>query len=180
MPSNVVLNSISIAINAALTQATGLTAQGLTLAQQLVAGQMKNGTGAGLVAQLFQGQFTLATNSNTTLDMYAFGGALDAGGNAYTMAQIKVLIIQNLGVNGAIVESDILTIGALGTTAGWTSLLTPNTAGLIIPSGGTIAFANPTANTGLVVGSSTTNHNLKFTSGASNTGTITYNVIAIG
>lgn len=180
MASTVKLNSISLAINAALIQASGLTSQGLTLAQALVSAQMGNGSGAGLVAQLYQAVFTLATNSNATLDLYAFGGALDAGGNAYTMAQVKILIIQNLGVSGAVVESDILTIGALGTTAGWTSLLTPNTAGAIIPSGGTLLFANPTANTGLVVGNSTTNHNLKFTSGASNTGTITYNVIAIG
>jgi len=154
----------------------------------LIASTLASGAGAaGKVNQLYQTQGTLAASASVDIDLYAFGGALDAAGNAYTMATVKLLIIQVIGAT-TVTEADYIKVGGKGTTAGWTSAFGTNTDTLKIFSGpatasgisapGTFILWDIGA-TGYVVGSSTTNHILTLTAGA-NTGTVTYNVIVVG
>lgn len=80
------------------------------------------------------------------------------------------------------VEADVLTIGNVGTTAGWTSFLAPNGATLSLKGGtlnlpGTL-MAVEGGGTGWVVGASSTNNILKIVN--SGTNPVTYLLAIIG
>ena len=192
MSSQVAVNNFQVSLSGLVTSSVaglGVPQLSLQLAS-LVSLALTNGTGAaGKVNQLYQVQTTLAASASIDYDLYAFGGALDAIGNAYTMATLKLLIFQNLGVLGATVEADYIKLGGKGTTAGWTSFFGTNTdTGKIFAGPATAVNPTPTPGTlilvdsgatGYVVGASTTNHILTLTAGA-NTGACTYNLIAVG
>lgn len=138
-----------------------------------------NGTaGINKVNQLFAVQGTLAAAASTTLDLYTMGGISDPVGNPYTMAIIKVLIIQNLGLAGAPAPTaaDTLIIGANGSTP-WVPFLN-STGTATINGGGTLILIDPSA-TGYPVPSGSGANVLKLVSGAS-ADTITYNIIGLG
>lgn len=143
----------------------------------LLALALTNGTGVNKVNQIYVAQPTLASGANSTLDLYAYGGATDLVGNAITMATVKLICIQPLLGVGSAAETDILTIGNEGSSAGWTSMFGANTDSIKIPAGGSFIYVSP-GSTGAVVGASTTNHTLKFAASGANP--ITYNVIVIG
>lgn len=183
--------SCTLSLQANVTGVSGLSTIQLPLSLlSLIQESMSNGSAAAhKVNQLYQTQATLAASASLDVDLYAYGGALDAAGNAFTMATVKLLIFQNLGVSGAAVEADYIKVGGKGTTAGWTSYFGTNTdtakifsgaAGATIPNPapGTLLIYDPGA-TGYVVGNSTTNHILTLTAGV-NTGACTYNLIVIG
>lgn len=143
----------------------------------LINAALTSGTGAGKVNQAFYETITLASGATTTLDLYAWGGAKDAAGNAITMATIKLLIIQVVG--GAIpLETEHIVVGAGGSSAAWTSYFVANTDSATIPTGGMFFVYNPGA-TGYVVGASTTNHTLLLTAGTT-AGPLTINIYAVG
>lgn len=191
MAATSVTSNINLSFVANALAAIGVATQGQSISlPSLINEQLTSGAGAaGKVNQFYQTQATLAASSTVDIDMYAFGGALDAGGNAFTMATVKVLVVQNLGVAGAVIEADDLFIGGKGTTAAWISPFNANTDKLKIMSGrATTAAINPNPGTqllvcsgatGYVVGASTTNHILTLTTGA-NTGAITYNIFVLG
>jgi hypothetical protein len=170
--------SLAVSLTGQLTGAATVTPYTLqfplafaTLVNQLFT------SGAGAAAAVNQAIISarsLTATSNETLDLYAFGAANDVVGNAITLATIKIFIVQNT----AAVEADSITLGQIGSTAQWTSFMSPNTAGLIIPGGGCICMFAPGA-TGLVVGASTTNHQLKVVNNSASN-TVAYNIIAIG
>ncbi len=155
-----------------------------------------NGAGASMQAnQFYMVSGTIASSGHTDIDLYAFGGANDLMGNALTMAVCKALFIQNQGISTGVsanfLEADTLIVGNEGTTAAWAGgspgFFGANTHTITLPSppangavaqGGQIIAVAPGA-TGWPVGSSTTNHKLRLTSGASSN-TIRYNLIAIG
>lgn len=137
-----------------------------------------NGTGAGASNQVLALQGTLVGTAHVDIDFYANGSVADAVGNAMTMAVLKMLIIQNLGVISApAVEADSMTIGGEGSTASLTSLLGTNTDSMTLKGGGIFIIGGNGA-AGYTVGASTTNHKLRIAGVGANT--ITYNIIAIG
>lgn len=190
MPTNVSVQNITLAFNGIVSGASGLGVIQLPLQlQSLIAASLANGTGANKANQLYQVAGTLAASASLDVDLYAFGGALDAIGNAFTMLTAKLLIFQNLGVAGAVVEADYIKLGGKGTTAGWTSYLGTNTDTVKVFSG-PATTANPNLNPGTVViwdggatgypvGASTTNHILTLTAGA-NTGVVGFNLLVVG
>lgn len=152
-----------------------------------------NGQGIGKADQLFATQMTLVNGTPQDIDLYALGGGNDAVGNAFTMANVKLLAIQNLGVDGSAAETDTLSIGGDGTSAAWTSFLGTNASSIIVPGPAvampspgnfnptgtpTVAFWAP-GDVGWAVGASTTNHKLQFTSNASGH-TIRVNIYIVG
>lgn len=146
---------------------------------QLINQQFANGgAAANLANQFYSVTGTLSASGAADIDLYAFGGATDIGGNVYTNAKIKFLFFQLIGVVGTVFEADYVILGNKGTTAGWTSFFGTNTDSGKIYSGGAFMLLDPGA-TAYAVGSSTTNHLLTLTAGA-NTGIVTYNLIVIG
>lgn len=179
----------SLVALASAVKGLGTQQEAFTLPQLINLGLISGNTGALKVDQLYQAQGTLAASASVDIDLYAFGGALDAGGNAYTNTIVKLLIFRNFGVAGATVEADYIKLGGKGTTAGWTSWLGTNTDTVKVLSGPATA-TNPTLTpgflmigdggaTGYAVGASTTNHILTLTAGA-NTGTVAYDIIVVG
>jgi hypothetical protein len=183
--TNVSIQKISLGIIGLVSATVGLLTQQQAIQLfNILNPTLGSGTGAGNVNQFFQTQATLAASTSIDYDLYAWGGALDGGGNALTMAKAKLIIVQNLGVVANPVEADVLSIGGKGTTAGWTAGFGTNTdtAKILSPAAvggqpGTFLLVNFGA--GYTVGASTTNHILTLTSGA-NTGVITYNIFALG
>ncbi len=168
-----VTSSLQVQLAAALTSTTGLGSASASFPLAALLANLTSGTGANKCNQIYYGQRTLASTANETLDIYNPATA-DALGNAFTIATVKMIVIQNT----AAVEADSLTIGGTGSTAGWTSWLTPNTATAVIPGGGCFIAIAPGA-TGYVVGASTTNHQLKvLNNSASNS--VVYNIWIIG
>lgn len=141
----------------------------------LIQANLSNGVGIGKANQLYAAQLNVAQGTPQTLDIYALGGGNDAVGNPFTMAQVKLIIIQNLGVSGSAAETDTLTIGGTSSTAALTSLLATNASGIILPGPAATPDSTNTptmilwapGDVGWTVGSSTTNHQLVFTSNAS-------------
>ncbi|MDB6022931.1 MAG: hypothetical protein JWQ04_2788 [Pedosphaera sp.] len=190
MSTIVNIQSLSLALNGLVSAAGPFGPIQFPLSlQSLITDALTNGTGARKVNQAYLVQATLAASASIDYDLYAFGGALDAGQNPYTNATVKLLIFQNLGVPGAVVEADYIKLGGKGTTAGWTSYFGTNTDTVKILSGpATAVNPNPSpgthliydaGSTGYVVGASTTNHILTLTAGA-NTGACLYNLLVIG
>lgn len=170
---------VSVAITALITQAAGQGTSNFAANLNAALAALQNGTGAANVCnQIYYSQRSLATSTSETIDLYSppLGSGTDAFGNALTIAHVKILIIQNLG-SGTPVEADVLTIGAGGSTAQCTSILTPNTSGLTLPGLGCVILTTPGA-IGYLVGSSTTNHTLKIANGGA--GTTSYNIWIIG
>jgi hypothetical protein len=104
------------------------------------------------------------------------------GGTGTTATMDLTMATVTTQQSAVYVEGDFLTIGALGTTAQWTSFLTPNTASILLKSG---TNANPGylqhsegGATGVVVGASSTNNTLLITNSGSNP--VTYQIIAVG
>lgn len=180
MATTVNIQNLTLGLNGLVSGGSGLAPiqQPITL-NQLIAASLANGSGAANKAnQLYVTQATLAASDTLDVNLYSFGGAVDAGGNAYTMTVLKLLIFQNLGVSGAVVEADYIKLGGKGSTAAWTSYLGTNTDTVKVTSGGTHLIFNPGA-AGYAVGSSTTNNILTLTAGA-NTGACKYNLIVVG
>ncbi len=79
-------------------------------------------------------------------------------------------------------EADYLTVGGVGTTAGWTSILSPNTATRLQKSGTTnlpgVWLETDGGATGYVVGASTTNNILKLVNSGSSP--VTYQLVVVG
>lgn len=185
---------LNASINVNGSQAIGLTgssaaSSSIAIPSMVNLSLIAGVAGDGKVNQAIQLTGTLAASASVDIDLYALGGALDAGGTAYTMAIVKALVFQNFGVRGATVEADYIKIGGKGTTAGWTSAFGTNTDTLKIFSGpattvnptptpGTVILIDSGA-TGYAVGNSTTNHILTLTAGA-NSGTVTYSLILVG
>lgn len=128
---------------------------------------------------------TLASGANTTIDLYSLGGGNDAIGNAFTIACMKILIIQNLGATaGTPLEADTLIIGAAGANP-WIGALNaagtitlPGTLALNSGLGGFQIFGAPGAAGFAVPGGAGANE-LKLASGAA-ANTIGWNVWALG
>lgn len=140
----------------------------------LLAQAFANGSAAAnKVNQYYMAARTLSGSGSEDLDLYALGAVTDAGGNAYTMATIKAIIIQNTNTT----EANTITIGNKAATSGWTSMFVANTDSIVIPGGATIIYISPGA-TGAVVGASTTNHLLHVVNNAA--GSVTYNIWIIG
>lgn len=180
---------VSLQANAQAVKGLATQAQPITLPQLVQLGLISGNAAALKIDQLYQTTGTLAASATADIDLYAFGGALDGGGNALTMATIKLLIFINYGVPGATVEADYIKLGGKGTTAGWTSYFGTNTDTVKIFSGPATS-TNPNPNpgfhiigdggaTGYAVGASTTNHILTLTAGA-NTGAVSYGLIVAG
>lgn len=131
-----------------------------------------SGTGANKVNQLWFSTRTLASSATEDINVYT-PSANDALGNAMTIATVKVLYIQNTSAT----ETDYLSVGGKGTTAGWTSFLADNTDIIKILGGATVCAIAP-GSTGWVVGASTTNHLLTVTN--SGAASVTYNIAIIG
>lgn len=168
-----------LSLNASASSVSGLGTQQLPLnLPSLVFAALTNGSAAAnKVNQMYQTTGTLALSTAADIDLYAFGGAKDGGGNAITMATIKFLFFQLVGATVP-VEADYIILGNKAATSGWTSFFQTNTDSGKIYTGGAFMLFDPGA-TGYVVGSSTTNHLLTLTAGA-NSGTVTYNLIVIG
>ena len=176
--TSVVIPQLNIGVIGTVSGVSGLGTIQLPLQlQSLVATSLTSGTGANKVNQLFQTQTTLAASTAIDYDLYAYGAVKDAVGNAYTMATVKLLIIQNIGATIPL-EADTLTIGGKGTTAGWTSAFGTNTDTIKLNTGGTFVLFDP-GSVGYVVGASTTNHILTLTASAS-ASPLTYNLIVVG
>lgn len=138
----------------------------------LLALTFTNGTGANKCNQLWADTRTLANGASEDIDVYNPATA-DAVGNAFTIATVKGLII----INNSTTESDTVTIGGKGTTAGWTSFLSANTYTAKITGGATLILMQP-GSTGYVAGASTTNHILTVAATAATS--LTYTIIIIG
>lgn len=181
MSTNVNVQNFNIGINGLVSAALGtLGALQFPLAlTQLVSAALTNGSAAAnKVNQIYISQTTLAASASLDVNLYSYSAGLDPVGNALTMATVKLLIFQNLGVSGAVVEADYIKLGGKGTTAGWTSFFGTNSDTGKILSGGTLVLWEPGA-TGYVVGTSTTNNILTLTAGA-NSGACGYNLIVVG
>jgi hypothetical protein len=165
-------SSVSMTLAAAIAGLSGQSTQLPLSLPTLLALTFTSGTGANKANQMWVSNRTLANSATEDLDMYNPASA-DAVGNAFTIATIKALIIQNLSAT----ESDTLTIGGKGTTAAWTSFFGSNTYTAKITGGGTLILTQPGA-TGFVVGASSTNHLL--TVAATAAVSINYTVIIIG
>jgi hypothetical protein len=187
--SSSLTGSVNLAISLTLqnaAQTVGQTSFSLAL-PAFIQGALANGNGIGKANQLYATQISLANGTPQTLDLYAYGAVTDQVGNAYALTNIKAMIFQNLGVSGTPAETDTLTIGGTSSSAALTSFLASNSSGIIIPGpSGTPGSANtPTAmfwapgDVGWLVGSSSTNHELVFTSNASGH-TILVNIYIIG
>lgn len=96
------------------------------------------------IDQVYATQATIATASHTDVDLYALGGALDPGGNAYTLAKVKLLFIQNLGYVTGPAETDVLAIGGQGTAAAWCG-----SGGLFGANADLIKIPSPSATSGV-------------------------------
>lgn len=183
--NTVALSRVNLALVGLVSGTVGLLTPSQAIAMMnLVNATPGSGTGAGNLNQFYQTQTTLAASATIDYDLYAWGGALDISGTALTMAKIKLLVIQNLGVVAAPVEADSLIIGGKGATSGWTSYFGTNTDTGKILSPASVAATPGTfflcnLGVGYTVGNSTTNHLLTLTAG-SNTGAVTYNIIAFG
>lgn len=139
----------------------------------LLAQQTTTGTGANKADQFYIDQRTLATTVAERINLYSFGsGTKDAVGNAFTLANVKTLIIQNTSTT----PGDYLTVGNDATSAEWTSFI--GAAGVIgrVRGGGSLIITAPDASGYAVV--NTTNHLLKILN--SGAGSVTYNIIVIG
>ena len=177
---------IQLAINAQVTGTQGpATLNGAVQNSQLLNLSLTSGNAAaGKISQIFAQTYAIANGTPLDLDLYALGGGNDLVGNAFTLAIAKVLIIQNLGVTGSPLETQVLTIGGDSTTAAWTSFLSVNSAYITLP-GPASASLTPTfmicvpGATAYTVGASTTNHKLTLTSTLSSA-TINVNVILLG
>jgi hypothetical protein len=101
-------------------------------------------TSVGFANQIFAASIAVAQGSPASWNLYTMaistvaGGAApnDGVGQAYTMAKLKLLIIQNLGYSASSpVETDLLDIIGTGSSTALTSLLIGNaaTCGLILP-----------------------------------------------
>ena len=126
------------------------------------------------VAIATPGSYT--TNPTTLANNAPTGGT---GGGTVRVTLTMGVVAQG---GAAYVDADVLTVGGLGTTAAWTSLLASNTATLSIPSGtatipGTLGPVS-SGGTGWAVGSSTTNHVLLCTNSGSNP--LTYQLVVVG
>lgn len=151
---------------------TGLSSQfNLALPSSLTQ-NFSNGTGAAKTNQLWFSTRTIAGSATEDINVYT-PSATDALGNALTIATVKVLFIQSTTT----VETDYLSIGGKGTTAGWTSFLADNTDIIKLLGGATLCAIAPGI-AGWVVGASTTNHLLTITNSGS--GSVTYNIAIIG
>ena len=186
--SSQVTGNINCSINFNLLNALALGTASFPLSlPAFLQASLVNGVGIGKANQLYASQISVAQGTPVTLDLYALGGGNDPVGNAYTMANIKMMAFQNLGVSGTPAETDTLTIGGTSSTAALTSLLATNSSGIILPGPAatpgpsntpTFMLFNP-GDIGWLVGSSTTNHELVFTSNASGH-TIVVNIYIIG
>lgn len=193
MSATLVTGSVTAGVNFTASAVIGLAPQGQTLnLPSLVNLLFSSGNAAALkIDQFYQVTGTItANNAGVDIDLYALAGALDAGGNAFTMATVKYLAFLNYGVPGATLEADYIMLGGKGSTAGWTSPFNANTDKLKVYSGPATA-TNPTPTpgfvilstagaTGMVVGASTTNHILTLSTPAGNSGTCSYSLILAG
>jgi hypothetical protein len=168
-----VTGGINFTASTTVSASAGLSAQfPLTLPSILANSFATSGTGANKCNQLWFSTRTLASSASEDINVYT-PSTTDAVGNALTIATVKVLLIQNT----SLVETDYLSVGGKGTTAGWTSFLADNTDIIKILGGSTICAIAPGA-VGWVVGASTTNHLLTIlNSGAAS---VTYNIAIIG
>ncbi len=169
--------NFTAALNATLTNPSPLTSPSAVIAQlpatiqNLIQFTLASGTGAGKGNQMYLD--TRDLNSTTEdINVYAPGVAgLDVFGVAFTIATVKLCIV----LNNSATESQTLVLGNKAATSGWTTFLSPNTATMVVPGGGFVAFGDSGA-TGMIVGNSTTNHLLTVTNSAH----FTYTIIIIG
>jgi len=130
--------NLQLQISAQATQLIGGIASFPGNFSSLIQLAMANGTGAAKINQFFATQVALVQGTNQTFDLYTMDLACgtapkDFSGKPYTMACLKLLVIQNCGVTP--VESDDLNIIGTGAPTTLTTLLLTNSAtnGLIIP-----------------------------------------------
>lgn len=175
--------SMSVNLTAVLNQNSGIGTGTFNAPLNAIIAQLVTGNaGAGKADQVYYSQRSLATSSSENIDLYSppLGSGTDAFGNALTITHVKMLVIQNLGQSATTTtptESDTLIIGAGGATTQCTSILTPNTSGLVIPGGGCLILTSPGA-IGYLVGNSSTNHILKIATGGADT--TFYNLWIVG
>lgn len=176
MPTSVNAN-VSLSITGTIGGGTGLIPPSASIAlSSLIAQLFTNGTAsAGKINQAMAITGTVAASGNTTVDLNAFGGALDAVGNAVNITKLKLLAVQLVGVVGTPVEADYITIGDASSDAFADWLGSTGTA-KIYTGGMNIAYQPGVNGYALVA---TTACNLKIVAGA-NSGTVTFNIVALG
>lgn len=178
--------SISANLNCLISASLISGAEQFNFSIQSLFPVLSNGTGAaGKVNQIYAAQRTLTAGSNERIHLYDFAGALDGVGNAFALATIKALVIQNLDV---LLETNSLTIGNDNTSAAWTSFLGNQTNTIVLPGGvpanapapaypgGSLVVVAPGATGYAVV--NTTNHLLKILNNGSSS--VSYNIVVIG
>jgi len=142
-----------------------------------------NGYGVGTVKLVAGSGFTGGsyTVAPTLTGVATTGGSLSSATGCTLVLTVKQV---TAGASGGqvFIESDYLTLGAKGTSAGWTSLLSPNTASLLLYSGtlnmpGTVLVCEGGA-AGWAVGASSTNNILLVTNSGLNP--LTFQVIVVG
>ena len=124
--SSQVTGNINCSINFNLLNALALGTASFPLSlPAFLQASLVNGVGIGKANQLYASQISVAQGTPVTLDLYALGGGNDPVGNAYTMANIKMMAFQNLGVSGTPAETDTLTIGGTLSMLGLATLSAP-------------------------------------------------------
>ena len=179
MSFNTTIGSSSLTANlqGAITTTGGVNNPSLSMALQLINSAFTGGTGAGKCDQFYSTSLSIAASSSTDFDIYTGGGYTDIGGNAVTMAKLKILAVLFDGP-ATPNEADTITLGGKGSTAQLTSLFTGNSDSIILKSGAALILCN-TGNTAWAVGNSTTNHILKIATG-SNSAAVTVRLVGIG
>jgi hypothetical protein len=142
------------------------------------------------------GNAVTAVNSVAVLGSYvvapptsACPAASGGGGTGATFdLTLGTYVIGSPGAGQALAvysEADYLTVGALGSSAQWTALLTPNTASMVMNSGTNNlpgyferCDGGSTGSAGLLVGTSTTNNILYVVNGGSNP--VAFEIVLIG
>ncbi len=177
--------AVTLNLNASLVSSitrtlfTGVVSQLPLVFQNLLAFVITNGTGVGKANKVYVDQRTLASTATEDIDMFDFGDVRDAVGNLFAMSNIKMLIIQNLGLNdGSVpVEGDSLSVGGKNTSAAWLGFFADKTDIVKVLGGDTLIIAG-----GGAAGYSVTDatNNLLTILNNSGSRSVTYNIIAVG
>lgn len=137
---------------------------------------LTNGTGSGQAQTLWFDDATLAASTNSDVDLYDFGGALDAVGLAIANSKVKLLWFKNTTADGTDAK---FTLGgqSIGTTAFNSIANGSDTAeiGPITP-GGVFLISLPDSSGAAVA--DTTNHVLRIRNTGAATGS--YQIAVVG
>jgi hypothetical protein len=128
---------------------------------------LSSGTGVDKADQLYVDRATLAASGTKTYSMAAFGGAVDALGNAFALVKLKLMLMRMRGSlncnklvfssvqaagTGYAINDLLVSAGGTGTAAKWTVAT--------VGGGGTVLTVTPAAYQGFTGGSFTVNPTL--------------------